>query len=234
MAEQQKVKKGAKKSFYEVATPLTSSKVHLYGTGVESFDGKTVKIDLTRSLKGKSFELRLRVLLREGKLESEPMSLNLAGSYIRKIFRNGIDYVEDSFEAECRDCIARVKPFLMTRRRVSRKVCRALRNDAKSYLSGYLKARTSNEIFSEIMSNKLQKQLFTVLKKVYPLALCEIRVFEIESKKAFENAAEKVAEKIVEKETAPKAEVSEVKEEVKKEKKSKEKKEKKENAEKAD
>ena len=115
----------------------------------------------------------------------------------------------------------------MTRRRVSRKVCRALRNDAKSYLSGYVKARTSMEIFSEIMANKLQKQLFTVLKKVYPLALCEIRIFEIESKKVLEKAPEKSSEsteKIVEKEIIQKAEAPEIKEEAKKEKKNKEKK----------
>lgn len=180
---EQKAKKGAKKSFYEVEAPLTSAKIHLYGSSLESFDGKVVKIDLTRSLKGKSFELRLKIILRDGKLESKPISLQLAGSYIRKVFRNGIDYVEDSFDVECRDCKARIKPFLMTRRRVSRSVCNALRTDTRNYLSGYLKTRDSAEIFSEIMANKLQKQLFVILKKIYPLALCEIRMFSAETNK---------------------------------------------------
>ena len=35
------------------------------------------------------------------------------------------------------------------------------------------------EIFNDILSNKLQKPLSLVLKKTYPLSLCEIRILEI-------------------------------------------------------
>ncbi len=175
-----KSRKVGKKGFYDVKAPLISTKISLYGASVEEFEGKTVKIDLTRNLKGKSLELRLRVSAKDGELNASPISLNLMNSYIRKVIRNGTDYVEDSFGGECKDTKVRIKPFLITRNRVSRAVMRALRNNAKSFLEGYLKTRSSEEIFSEILSNKLQKLLFAKLKKVYPLALCEIRAFEVE------------------------------------------------------
>ena len=57
-----RVKKGAKKGFFEVRTPLTATKIQLYGTSPEEFEGRVVRLDLTRSLKGKNFELKMKVV----------------------------------------------------------------------------------------------------------------------------------------------------------------------------
>jgi len=202
MVKKGKTSKRIKKSFYDISAPMTAAKISLYASDPDELDGKVVKLDLTRSLRGKSFELKLRVKAEDEKLEGIPFSLILAGSYVRRSMRKGADYVEDSFEAECRDCFARVKPFLITRNRVSRSIRRALREMAKKNIEGYLKARTSKEIFSEIMTNKLQKQLSARLRKIYPLALCEIRVFKVErrkEKKEKEEAEVKKVEKVVKK-----------------------------------
>ena len=172
-------KKSAKKSFYEVKAPLTSTKIQLYSDSLESLNGKTIKLDLTKSLRGKSLELKLRIKSDGQELEGIPERVELANSFIRRVVRKGTDYCEDSFETETKDAIVRIKPFLIARRRVSRTVLNALRQGAKKHLENYLKTRSSQEIFSEIISNKLQKQLALQLKKIYPLALCEIRVFEL-------------------------------------------------------
>jgi len=59
-----------------------------------------------------------------------------------------------------------------------------LRLTARQHLEVHLTTRTSKELFSEVMTNKLQKELSLKLKKIYPLALCEIRVFAmVEGKK---------------------------------------------------
>ncbi|MCU0642009.1 MAG: 40S ribosomal protein S3a/S1 [archaeon] len=181
MAEEKiiKVKKGAKKSFFEAKAPMTAAKIHLYAGSMEELEGRIVKLDLTRSLKGKNFELKLKIKKAAEGLEGEPISLELVGSYIRRMMRTGIDYVEDSFVVELKDGKARVKPFMITRNKVSRSVRRELRESAKKFLGEHLKARTIKEGFSEIMTNKIQKELFVKLKKIYPLALCEIRVFEL-------------------------------------------------------
>jgi len=175
------VKKGKiqKKGFFEVDSDITAAKIHLYASSAEELDGKIVKIDLTRSLRGKSIELRLKVRMKEKELIGEPIGLELAGSYIRRAFRKGADYVEDSFICDCKDVKVLVKPFMLTRNKVSRAVRRRIRVVAKDYLMGYLKTRVAKEIFTEIMTNKIQKELSLKLKKIYPLAMCEIRVFEI-------------------------------------------------------
>jgi ribosomal protein S3AE len=179
MKTKTKAKKNLKKGFYEVKAPMTSTSISLYSTSPEALEGRTVKLDLTKNLRGKSLELKLRIKLVDGELIAEPEAVELVGSYIRKVVRTGTDYCEDSFKTDCRDSKVQIKPFLITRKRVSRGILNALRKNTKEFLEAYLKTRTAQEIFSEIISNKLQKQLSLRLKKVYPLALCEIRVFEI-------------------------------------------------------
>jgi len=181
-----KAKRGVKKKFYEIEAPMTAAKIHLYGASPADLDGRVVKLDLTRSLRGKGFELKLKIKAEGEKLTSEAESLQLAGSYIRRSIRKGTDYVEDSFKVECRDVVATIKPFLITRNRVSRAVRRALREAARKNLEAYLKSRTAKEIFTELMTNKLQKNLSLKLRKIYPLAVCEIRVFKIEERKEAE------------------------------------------------
>lgn len=176
-------KKTSKKEFFEVKVPMTATKIQLYGSSIEELDGKIVKLDLTRSLRGRSFELNLRVKKKKNELEGEPISLWLAGSYIRRMIRKGTDYVEDSFVAECKDYKAIVKPFLITRNKVSRAVRKELRNQARKNLEAHIKTRDARELFTEIMTNKMQKELSMKLKEIYPLALCEIRAFEIVEEK---------------------------------------------------
>jgi len=178
MKQKAKSKKAIKKSFYEVDAPITSTKIQLYAPSQESLENKTVKIDLTKILRGKSLELKLRIKKVGEKLIGVPESVQLMVSYIRRVMRKGTDYCEDSFEAETRDFKVRIKPLLVTRRRVSRAVLKAIRETAKKHLTSHLKTRDAEEIFSDIISNKLQKQLSLKIKKVYPLALCEIRIFE--------------------------------------------------------
>lgn len=195
MAQKLIVKKGMKKSFYNVEAPITATKISVYGSSLDEFEGRVIKLDLTKSLKGKSIEVRMKIKNEGGKLTANPTSLILAGSYIRRAMRRGIDYVEDSFAANCRDFLVRIKPFMITRRKVSRSVRNNLRNNAKNYIEGYVKIRTAKELFSDIMTNKLQKGLVTKLKKTYPLAMCEIRIFEIEGEKSKEEIQEKIDEK---------------------------------------
>jgi len=174
-----KTQKIQKKEFFEVKVPMITTKVMLYASSPDELVGRIIKIDLTRSLRGKSLELRLKVKKEGNDLIGIPTEIELIGSFIRRMFRNGIDYVEDSFNAECKDMKVVIKPFMITRNKVSRSIRNELRNKARDFLAGRLKTRSANEIFTDIMTNKLQKELSFKLKKIYPLALCEIRIFKI-------------------------------------------------------
>ena len=94
--------------------------------------------------------------------------------------RDSISYVEDSFETECVDALLRVKTFLITRKKVPRSVRKALRDSCKKHLTDDLAMKTKEEIFADLMNNRIQKPLSLKLKKIYPLSLCEVRELRIE------------------------------------------------------
>lgn len=164
-----------RKKFIKAEIPMLSREIELYGNSLSNFDNKTIKLDLTPELRGKGAELVLLIKSGEDHPKAYPIELTLMGSYIRRMMRKGSDYVEDSFEAETQDFKVRIKPFLITRKKVSRSVRTALRNSAKEQITVYLKSKTFENIVLDLINNKLQKEIITKLKKIYPLALCEIR-----------------------------------------------------------
>ncbi|HIH52379.1 MAG TPA: hypothetical protein HA284_02480, partial [Nanoarchaeota archaeon] len=112
-----------------------------------------------------------------------PKELRLLPYYLRRMVRRGTNYVEDSFSTECKDSQIRIKPFLVTRRKVSRAVRKALRNKAKEELISWAKESTTEKIFDETLKGKIQRELSIKLKKIYPLSLCEIRILNVEKEK---------------------------------------------------
>lgn len=188
-----------KKKFFEVEIPLIRSKQELLAYSIGDLNDKTIKLDLTRELRGKSIEIVFKIKLEKDKLIASPIKLTLLPFFIRRMLRKNISYVEDSFSTECEDAQIRVKPFLITRKKVSRAVRKALRDEEKSWLQDYLKNKSNEAIFSEAISNRLQKALSMHLKKIYPLALCEIRVLNIEKLREQEKLEVKV-EKITKQE----------------------------------
>jgi ribosomal protein S3AE len=174
-----KKKRGARKKFFEASIPLTTTKVHLYGYSLEELSGSNVKLDLTKSLRGKNLELKATIKNKNDKLIGELVSLQLMPIYLKRVMRRGTDYVEDSFEIECKDAKLVIKPFMITRKRVSRAIRKSIRNTARKHLETKLKIRDTTEIFSEVMTSKIQKELSQKIKKIYPLGLCEIRVLKV-------------------------------------------------------
>jgi ribosomal protein S3AE len=171
-----------KKKFFEVSLPLIEDKYEIYANSLEELKGKTVKVDVTRHLRGKSVDLSFEVKIEEGKAIGLPKKLTLLPFFIKHMLHTGIDYVEDSFIAETKDGTIIIKPFLITRKKVSRAVRRTLRNSAKNWLMDYAKTKNNEELFQEVLSNQLQKPLSLKLKKTYPLAICEIRMLQIKTK----------------------------------------------------
>ena len=175
-----------KKKFFEVEIPALRQKLKLLAYSIEQIDNKNIKLDLTRMLRGQSMEALVKVKVKDAKAEGKILKLSVLGFFIRRMMRKSISYVEDSFSAESLDSQLKLKPFLITRKKVTRAVRNALRVECKSYLSDYIKDKDSESIFSDIISGRLQKSLSLKLKKVYPLALCEIREIKIEKEKQVE------------------------------------------------
>lgn len=196
MAKQTKVITRRKK-FQEVEIPIIRSRIELIGNTIDEIKDKTIKLDLTRQLKGKSIEVTVKVKVENDKLVANPIKMKLMPYFIRRMIRKKISYVEDSFETPSQESMIIVKPFLITRKRVSRVVRKTLRNKTRNWLEDYISQKKDNELFNEILTNRMQKPLSLVLKKTYPLSLCEIRILEIKRPLEKEEVPEKIKETLV-------------------------------------
>lgn len=169
-----------KKRFFEVDIPTIQKETHLFAFDLEELEGRYIKYDLTRFLRGKNAILTAKIEMKNGKAVTVSKEFRLLPYFLKKMIRKGTNYVEDSFTVECRDAIVRIKPFLLTRRKVARSVRKALRENTKIELTEYAKTKTSETLFKDIILGKIQKPLSLKLKKVYPLSLCEIRILKVE------------------------------------------------------
>jgi len=182
-----------KKRFFEVEMPLIKKTTQLQAYEIKELNGKIIKYDLTRVLRGKSLMLKLTVKVEGEKILTIPKEISLMPYFLRRMVRKGTNYVEDSFQTECKDAKITIKPFLITRRKVSRDVRRALRERAKEELINYAKNKSAETLFDERLKNLIQKPLSLKLKKIYPLSLCEIKVLKVD--KFLENEEDKNSKK---------------------------------------
>lgn len=177
--KQKKLNKMAslKKKTIEVELPIINQKIEALAQNIE---GKTIKVDLTRVLRGKSVEATFIINNNVPALKR----VVLLGFYIRRLMRKNISYVEESFVCETKDLKLRIKPFLITRKAVHRSIRNSLRIETIKLIKEFCREKTSEEVFRAIIYSNLQKELSVKLKKIYPLALCEIRIAELEKEKS--------------------------------------------------
>jgi ribosomal protein S3AE len=168
-----------KKRFFEVEIPLIGKTTQAQAFEISELNGRYIQYDLTRTLRGKASILQGIIKANEEEAKVTPTQLRILQFYFSRMLRKGTNYVEDSFLGQCKNSEVLIKPFLVTRKKVSRAVRKALRNKCKEEILEFIKETTSEELFEEVLKNQLQKRLSTVLKKIYPLSCCEIRTLKV-------------------------------------------------------
>lgn len=167
-----------RKKFIDVNLAMVNETLPVLGEP-ESLAGKTIKLDLSRKLKGRGLEVVFQILANGKELTGYPKNMTLMRSYITRMMRKRVNYVEDSFTSACKDIPVTIKPFLITRKKVSRAIRNNLRRTTKEFILEYTKTKTYMELAESILFGEMQKDMYPRLKKVYPLSLCEIRVLEV-------------------------------------------------------
>ena len=169
-----------KKKFFDVELPIIERETQMQAYDLEELNGRVINYDLTRLLKGKSAIFQLSVKSDGKSVSAIPRMIKVLPYFIRRMMRKGTNYVEDSFSLQSKNSKLRIKPFMITRRKVSRSVRKILREKAKEELTKYVAEKNTEDIFEDVIRNDLQKRLSLALKKIYPLSLCEIRILKVE------------------------------------------------------
>jgi len=126
-----------KKKIFEIEIPAIRQHIQAISFTKAELEGKLVKMDMTRMLKGKNLEANFMIKKKDDNLIGEFFSLNLLLSYIRRMMRKNISWIEDSFSCKSKDEKLRIKPFLISRKKIHRSVKAALRNKARELIIEY-------------------------------------------------------------------------------------------------
>ena len=166
-----------KKKIFDIELPAIRQKVSALSVSMDMLNGKIIKLDMAKILRGKNIDAAFIISRKDDHLEGAFLSINLIPAYIKRMMRKGISWIEDSFICTTKDGIKlQIKPFMITKKKIHRSVKNALRRRTKEFIIQLASERTAQEVFSAIIQNDLQKSLSSNLKKIYPLALCEIRM----------------------------------------------------------
>ncbi|MEM2707770.1 MAG: hypothetical protein QXQ30_01700 [Candidatus Pacearchaeota archaeon] len=172
------------KKFFDVSLEILNKEVPIIGKNIEDLNNRVILLDLTRELKGKLAEAKFKVEIKDNKPIGKIIYYGLIQNYSRRLVRKGTSPVEDSFVAKSKDGFnIRIKPLLVTRKKVVRNVRKKLRNKARELLMKFINENNRVDIFESIINYKIQKDIFKELKKIYPLIVCDIRRVYIEKEK---------------------------------------------------
>ncbi|MEK6861020.1 MAG: hypothetical protein AABY07_03530 [Nanoarchaeota archaeon] len=103
--------------------------------------------------------------------------MNIA--HTKRLVRKGISKVEDSFVVKTKDNVQyKIKPFIIVRFKAQKSYLTGIRMKAREHITNLFNDLESKDVFLTVVSNKLQMDLKSILKKIYPVNVCEIRILE--------------------------------------------------------
>lgn len=179
-------KQRSKKKWYPIVAKGEFDKIMLGESLVGSSKdlmGKTLHLNLmtlTNDPKKQGVTLVFKVTSVDGDTgQAELMGYRLSTAHVKRVVRKAIRRLDDSFTLVSKDNITFVvKPLLIARYRTNKGLGTALRKRAREVFAQVFQRMKSDEIFMYAISNRLQMDVKNDLKKIYPIAVSEIRVLE--------------------------------------------------------
>jgi len=178
--------KKKKKKWYSLLAPKEFSNIEIGETlasDEKELLGRKICISLgvvTRQLRKNNVKVSFVVTnVKEGKATTELIGYNLVPTYVKRSVRKGKSKVDDSLILKTKDDVeVVVKPFVVTRNKVTNSVLTQIRMDMRKELKELFAKEKFDDIISRIIKTDIQRGLKNKLKKIYPLSIVEIRYFK--------------------------------------------------------
>jgi small subunit ribosomal protein S3Ae len=163
-------------------TPLGES--YLEDTSV--VEGRVVKINLmqiTGDVKNQNAEVKFEITGgKDNKLETKIIGYYFSPGTIRRFMRRHTSRVDDALILLTQDGVKiRIKPFALTKSKVTKSVEYTLRLTMKEEIMNMVKKTPYEALFMSVLKYQLQKELREKLSKIYPIKNLEIRILEEET-----------------------------------------------------
>ena len=106
-----------------------------------------------------------------------------SSSQLKRFVRKGVDRLDDSIECRTGDNFSvRIKPFSITKTCVSKHKARVMRNLLRQELVKEIRKQNYDSLIRSIIADKLQSNLKSKIKGIFPLRAFAIRKLELVEK----------------------------------------------------
>lgn len=175
-------KKKKKKWYRIVATRLFSNR-EIGESSVfspASLVGKVASVNLmalTNDIKKQNINVKFRVVeVKDNVGYTEMFSYEMVPGHIKRIVRRANDKLDDSFIVETQDGkLIRIKPLIITRTETKGSILASISKKSRAYIIQYVKKVSWEQLISDVVTSKIQSELYKFLKRIYPLRVVEIR-----------------------------------------------------------
>jgi len=149
----------------------------------EQLVGKSFWVNLAH-LSGDSRDHSIRLRFQVTHVTGERADTALLGyalspANIKRMVRPGRDRIDDSFQVVTQDKVGmRVKMLYLTRNKVKRGISREILHKGREEIAAFFGKVMYEDAFGEIIANRFQKGLKSVLGKIYPLSNVDVKNLE--------------------------------------------------------
>lgn len=179
-----------KKKWHMIVSPKSMGEKPLgesYLSDIGSAVGRTVKVNLMQligDVKSQNSSVVFEISgVRNNKLETRITGYSFSPASIKRYVRRRMTRIDDSILIKTKDNkLVRIKPFLLTRDRVSRSVVYAIRSALRKELANLAIKSNYEDLFNLIIKYQIQKEFRKKLSKIYPIRSFEIRIVKEEKR----------------------------------------------------
>lgn len=149
-------------------------------------------MQLSGDMKRQNVSIMFKVTdVKEGKGLTDAVKYEISSSSLRRLAKRDKDKLSDSFVVKTADeKLVRIKPLMITNNLTKGSVSAALIKDCRAVCKELVNKIKFEQLISDLVMNKFQKEVKEILHKTYPLRTFEVRMLSIETRKKKESIEE--------------------------------------------
>ncbi|MDP3918552.1 MAG: hypothetical protein Q8Q35_01430 [Nanoarchaeota archaeon] len=173
-----------KKRWYNLVSPQVFNSVVFGETPAadpKMLIGRTIKTSLSQFLKGarrSTVGLQFKITEVKGSdCHTEFELMEIMPPNVKRLVKRAKKRIDDSFVVVTKDeTKVRLKPILLVKDSVQRGILSDLRKTTQEFYTKFAKELTFNELLNKVLMGDASKDLKSELKKVYPVAIVDMRM----------------------------------------------------------
>ncbi len=186
-----KIKKVKKKKWVTIIAPKLFNEAVL--GEIPTIDMKTLlgklitvnMMNITRNPKLQGINLKFAIISLQSndRVGTELVGYEIIPASIKRMVRRRKSRIDDSFSVMSSDeRKVRVKPFILTLNKANQSTNTAIIRATREFFIRTIAKSNYETFIKSLVTKKVQKELYDSIKKIYPIAVCEIRVMKLENR----------------------------------------------------